>query len=154
MTKLTQTLTALSLATVLVGCGTDSAADVDLTQVLSGSVGGAAWTFVAGETNAFLSEGEDDFFAELYPTAYTACGFSAPSGDHLLVSVPKTPGDYPMGTSRNMTFVVGDSQNLISFDGRIIVETVTATTVTGGLVGSYNSANEVNGTFSLTICAE
>jgi hypothetical protein len=59
-----------------------------------------------------------------------------------------------MGTSRNMTFVVGDSQNLISFDGRIIVDEVTPTGVKGGLVGSYDGQNQVNGAFELKICAE
>lgn len=153
MNKLTVVATLLTAG--LVGCGSSgpSAADIG-TETLAGSVGGQAWTFVAGETNAFLSEGEDDFFAEFYPEAYTACGFSTPSGNHLIVSVPKSPGEYQMGTQRNMTFVVGDSDNLISFDGAIIVEEVTATSVKGGLVGEFDGDNVVNGRFELTICAE
>jgi hypothetical protein len=153
MNKLT--VAAALLTAALVGCGTDHGpGEGDMSQTLTGTVGGQAWTFAAGETNAFLSEGEDDFFAEFYPAAYTQCGFSAPSGNHLIVAIPKTPGDYPMGTSRNMTFVVGDSQNLISFDGRIIVDEVTPTGVKGGLVGSYDGQNQVNGAFELKICAE
>lgn len=147
---------ALLLSSTLVACGTDDSGpgDVDMTQTLNGTVGGQAWTFAAGETNAFLSEGDDNFFAELYPTAYTQCGFSAPSGNHLIVAIPKTAGEYEMNTSRGMTFVVGDSENLISFSGKVIVSEVTATSVKGGLVGSFDSANEVNGTFDLKICED
>lgn len=150
----TLTVAAALLAAALVSGCTDGPGEVDTTRTLTGSVGGQAWTFAAGETNAFLSEGESDFFAELYPAAYTQCGFSAPSGDHLIVSIPKAPGDYTMGSQRNMTFVVGDSNNLVSFDGRIIVDEVTATSVKGGLVGRYDGDNEVNGTFELSICAQ
>ncbi len=122
--------------------------------MLTGAVGGETWTFAAGETNAFHSEGENDYFAELYPAAYTQCGFSTPSGNHLIVSVPKKTGDFTFGTSRNMTFVVGDSNNLISFEGRVVVDEVTATTIKGGLVASYDGDNDVNGTFELAICAQ
>lgn len=59
-----------------------------------------------------------------------------------------------MSLSRNMTFVVGDSDNLIATNGRIVVDEVTATTVKGGLVASYDGSNEVNGRFEVTICPE
>jgi len=39
---------------------------------------------------------------------------------------PKSPGDYDMDLGRNMTFVAGD-RNLVSFDGRIVVDQVTPT---------------------------
>ncbi len=121
---------------------------------LAGQVDGQPWTFVAGHTSAFLSEGEDDFFATLYASSFTPCGFSEPGGNHLIVSIPKTPGDYDMGFGRNMTFVVGDSDNLVTLDGRIVVDSVTDTKVTGGLYGSYSGDNEVNGRFEITICAD
>lgn len=145
-------LTALTFSlAALVGCGTDY--DVATTP-LAGTVGGQPWTFVAGHTNAFLSEGEDDFFATLYPAQFTACGSSEPSGSHLIVSVPKAVGDYDMGPQLNMTFVVGSSDNLIAFDGRIIVDEVTATKVVGGLHGEFDGDNEVNGRFEISICAQ
>ena len=156
MNKLTIAASLLFSSAVLIGCGTDDggAGDIDMSQTLTGTVGGQTWTFAAGETNAFLSEGEDDFFAEFYPTAYTQCGFSAPTGDHLIVAIPKTPGEYEMSLNRNMTFVVGDSENLVSFEGKIIVDEVTATSVKGGLVGSYDGNNKVNGAFELKICED
>lgn len=153
MNKLT--IAAALLTSILAACGGDDGpGEVDTTQTLTGLVGGEAWTFVAGETNHFLSEGEDDFFAEFYPATYTQCGFSSPSGNHLIVSVPKTPGTYDMGTQRNMTFVVGDSNNLIAFNGKIVVDEVTTTSVKGALVGQFDGDNEVNGTFELKVCAQ
>ena len=139
---------ALSLA-ALGGCGTSQ--DIATTQ-LAGTVGGQAWTFKTGHTDAFLSEGEDDFFATFYQEEFTPCGFE-PSGPHLIVSIPKTTGDYEMGLQLNMTYVV-DSDNKIATDGRIVVDSVTATKVTGGLVSEYDGDNEVNGQFEATICAQ
>ena len=67
------------------------------------------------------------------------------------MSIPKNVGDYSMNLSRNMTFVDG-SDNKIATDGRIVVDTVSATRVTGGLHGTYDFDNEVNGQFDLTVC--
>lgn len=143
----------LLLCTLLTACAADSGtADLEDTP-LAGTVGGKAWTFVAGDTDAFLSKDEPDFFASLYPATFTACGFAGPAGDHLLLSIPKTPGEYPMSLSRNMTFVVGDD-NKIAINGTIVVDEVTATSVKGGLVASFDAANEVNGRFEIPICAE
>ncbi len=151
MTKLVLATTALlSFA----ACTSDSASDAEIVDAtLSGSVAGQDWSFIAGHTNAFLSEGEDDFFASLYPAAFTPCGFNEPSGPHIIVAIPKTTGDFQMGLGRNMTFVNG-SNNLVSLDGHIRVDSVSETSVRGGLVASYDSDNEVNGTFEVTICAE
>jgi hypothetical protein len=145
MIKLLVTTLAAVLAT---GCASDPAIDA---APLAGVVAGQPWTFQTGATDAFLSSTGDTFFAEFYATAYTACTGSTPTGPSLIVAVPMTPGDYPMSLQRNMTFVNG-SDNKIATDGRVVVDTVTATTVTGGLVGTYDDANSVNGQFTLTIC--
>jgi hypothetical protein len=136
------------LVSAITGCAANR---VDLASTnLAGTVSGQAWSFQAGNTNAFLSQGQDDFFATFYPTAFTACG-TEPNGRSLIVSVPKVVGDFDMGLSRNMTFVEG-SNNLVATEGRVRVDSVTATTVVGALHGIYNDANEVNGTFTITIC--
>lgn len=151
-------MTKLALLTALLSAGATactieaSASDEEIVNAtLSGYVAGQSWSFVAGHTDSFLSDGEDDFFATLYPSTFTPCGFSEPSGPHIIVSIPKTPGDFEMGFSRNMTFVNG-SNNLVSLDGHIRVDSVTATSVSGGLVATYDLDNEVNGTFDVTIC--
>lgn len=138
----------------MAGCTIETSTDMDIAPTgLAGSVGGQSWSFKAGHTDAFLSEGEDDFFATLYPTAFTPCGFSEPTGPHLIVAIPKLPGDYDLGLSRNMTFVA-NNRNLVAFDGRIVVDSVSPGRVVGGLHGVYDGANEVNGRFDVTICAD
>jgi hypothetical protein len=149
MNQITSTLVlTLSLAACTVETGTS----IDPTP-LAGTVGGQTWTFQAGQTNAFLSEGEPDFFATFYPVAFDECGFSEPSGPHIIVAIPKAPGEYEMDFSRNMTFVA-DDDNLVTFDGKIVIDEVTTTTVRGGLAGSYDFDNEVSGTFEIAICED
>jgi hypothetical protein len=143
---------AILLGLAAAACSDSSPSTAITNAPLEGSVGGNAWSFKAGNTDAFLSEGQDDFFAVFYPVAYTACG-SEPTGDHLIVALPKVAGTYPMTLQRNMTFVVGDN-NFVATQGQIRVDTVTATQITGGLHGIYNGDNEVDGTFTLTVCAQ
>ena len=50
--------------------GGRGAGDAISTQPLSGKIGGKAWTFATGETNAFLSM-EATFFVDLYDAAFT-----------------------------------------------------------------------------------
>lgn len=143
----------LLLCAVLTACAADSGSADLKDSPLAGTVGGKTWTFQAGDTDAFLSKDEPDFFATLFPATFTACGFSQPAGDHLIVSIPKTPVEYPMSLSRNMTFVVGND-NKIAVDGTIVVDEVTASSIKGGIVASFDSSNEVNGRFEIPICAE
>src|SRR6267154_1551188 len=134
---------------MLVGCGTSASIS---TGPLAGMVNGQPWTFVAGSTDAFLSgSAQDDYFAVFYPTAYTACG-AEPGGPHLIVSVPKATGSYDFSLQRNMTFAF-DNNNDIATDGVVRVDSISATTLTGGLHGTFDAANDVDGVFTLTICA-
>lgn len=121
---------------------------------LMGAVGGQSWSFVAGSTDAFISANQNDFFAVMYPSSYSACSGVEPTDPHLIVAVPKVVGDYPMTLDRNMTFVDDNNNNLVATDGRIVVDSVTATQVTGGMHATYDGNNEVNGQFTLTICTE
>jgi hypothetical protein len=156
---MTKPSTLLLLSVALAACAGDDdsgggGGDVTILDTpLAGTVAGEPWTFVSGDTNAFLSEGDPDFFTDLYAEAVTACGFSPASTNHLIVRVPMVAGEYPFSISgHNMTFAIAPSDNYVTFTGKVVVDEVTATTVTGGLYGRYNSANEVNGRFSATIC--
>jgi hypothetical protein len=146
-----RTLAGTTLALALGACGTDFTV---ASTPLAGTVGGQPWTFVAGDTDAFLSEGETDFFASFYAATFTPCGFSSPSGNHLIVAVPKEPGEYDFSLSLNMTFVVGASENLVATEGVVIVDEVTPTLARGGLHGTFDGDNEVDGRFELTVCAD
>lgn len=142
-------LACLIASALTAGCG----GDLEISEApLSGNVLGEPWTFQRGHTSAFLSEGEDDFFALLYAQPFTECGFE-PSGPRLIVSIPKETGEYDFGLGLNMTFSDG-VDNLITSDGRIVVDSVSATRVTGGLAGSYDADNEVTGRFDIAICPD
>lgn len=142
----------IALPFLLAGaCSVTTSQDIDPGN-LSGVVGGQTWSFQAGSTDGFLSSGQTDFYATLYPVAYAACG-TEPDGPHIIVSVPKIVGDYDFDLSRNMTFVDG-ADNLISIDGRIVVDSVTSDHVSGGLHGTYDIDNEVNGQFDITVCPD
>ena len=123
-------------------------------QPLQGSINGEAFTFGFGATNSFLDD-PDSFFATMFqgtpPT--NACGFSSSGGmGHVIASVPRTPGTYPMSLQRNITLAYGGSNNQIITDGVIRVDSVTATEVKGGLFADGGDKFTVDGEFTLKIC--
>ncbi|MBT8494256.1 MAG: hypothetical protein KJO07_14470 [Deltaproteobacteria bacterium] len=135
------------------GCGEDFAIE---DQPLGGVVGGQTWVYVAGDTNAFLSD--ERFFASLYASDFEECGFGGPvAGNSLILNLPMEPGSYDLSLSLNMTFVVEDSDgisNLIGTDGLLRIDSVTDTTVSGGIDASYDGDNQINGLFEVAICPD
>jgi hypothetical protein len=150
MTKL---LACVVLSVVsLVACSSSSS-QVDIaTTPLSGTVDGMPWTFQVGATNAFLSEGQTDFFGTFHASSYMVCVESGSTELSLIASVPRQPGDYDFNLDRNITVVGADNFNRVATEGRIVIDSVTATTVTGGLHATFDKSNEVNGRFQITIC--
>jgi hypothetical protein len=146
------------LALTLVACGEEDADELPCdvgSGTLSGTIDGESWTFVAGQTDSYLSD-DEEFFAELYAEDYEACSWSAPEGSHLLVSIPTTPGEYEFGAMMNGTFVYDDGgspMNEVSFSGVVVVDEVTETEVIGALCMAVGD-HEVAGEFVLDICAE
>jgi hypothetical protein len=143
------------------GCGGTGSEFVISTTTLSGKVGGQPWTLMNGETDAFLSMNQPQFFTTMYTEPVTPCtgaGFSVAT-NQLILNLPMTPGDYMLGLDLNATFVVDpqDStqiKNLVATQGRIIVDLVTATSISGGAHIQYDGDNTVNGQFEATICAQ
>lgn len=124
-------------------------------QPLAGLVGGARWTLVSAETNAFLSANSPTFFVSAYAEALTACtaagGIS--TGNRLILNLPKTAGDYPLSDSLNQTFyLAATSANYVTTQGRVVVDEVTTTTIRAQAHLRFDDANEVDGNFSVTIC--
>ena len=144
-------LRTILLAALVAGCGSDYSITE---QNLTGEVGGTAWTFVEGDTNAFLSD--EDFFATLYAEDYEQCGTVSPGAvNHLILNIPKETGEWDRSLSRNMTFVVQETDgtdNLIGTKGLLRVDEVTSTAVTGGIYAKFDGGNEVDGTFTIQIC--
>jgi hypothetical protein len=141
---------ALTAIPSLAACG---GSDEVSEMPLSGVIDGQAWNFVAGDTDSFLS-GDDGFFASLYAEEFTACGFGGPEPPLLLGRIPKEPGEYKLGLSMSMTFVPSPGENLVATRGRLIVHEVTDTTVSAGLYARFDGDNEVDGQFTLTVCAD
>lgn len=148
----------LLMMTLLAACGGDDAGSDEpiAQQNLTGLVAGQPWELVAGEINAFLSEGEDDYFASLYAAEYEECGFGAPEGPFLIVSIPKELGEKNLSLGQNMTFVQDNAENdnFVGTRGKIRVDEITETTVTGALRASFDSENEVEGELTVTICPD
>lgn len=118
---------------------------------LAGLVGGKAWSFVSGQTDAFLSE-EGDYWGEAYSEAST-CSSGFVDSDHLVLSVPRQPGDYALGPMLTATFsLTQNNDNLIAMKGHIVVDQVSASTIRGGAFIEFDAQNSVNGHFELTIC--
>jgi len=142
------------LVVSLAACGSSSSQVVIAATPLSGTVDGMPWTFQVGATNAFLSEGETDFFATFHASSYMTCVTSGPTELSLIASVPRQPGDFDLDFERSVTFVGADDFNRVTAEGRIEIDSVTATMVTGGLHATFDKSNEVNGRFQISVCPQ
>jgi hypothetical protein len=123
-------------------------------QQLTGRIGGQAWSLGTAQSDSFLST-SDQFWVDMYAETIAACDSSArPSGSNsLIANLPKTAGSYDMSLALNATFFISSSNdNLVATTGRIQIDSVTATTITGGMNVTYNADNSLDGQFQATIC--
>jgi hypothetical protein len=76
----------------------------------------------------------------------------------LVALIPQQRGDYELDESHGVGFYRSGGGNAdaklapIATVGRLVVDVVTETTVTGSLYAVIDDANEVNGRFELTVC--
>ncbi len=157
--RVTTIATLAALAVAAASCGSSAGGNPTggtitiSSQPLAGTIGGQPWTFVTGETDDFLSSA-DSFFTTLYPTTYTACSFGRPTDvSEVLIELPTAPGSYDLSFAMNATlYDTTTDTNWVATRGRVVVDSVTATTVTGGMHLIYNASNTVDGQFQVTIC--
>jgi hypothetical protein len=135
-----------------VGCGSSGGGTPAIASTpLAGKVGGQSWTLGTAETDAFLSN-SSTFFVSMYSDSFTACSGSSTSADSFVPIIPVAPGDYSLGEQMfTATFSVNNT-GIIATSGHLVIDTVTATTITGGIYASANGDNTVNGQFTATIC--
>lgn len=153
MTRVAMFLFCGGLAAASIGCGGgDPTYEID-TGTLSGKIDGAAWKFVSGETDSFLSD-EKSFFTKLYAEKVDACGFSSNPEYLILLDVPAKVGDYDLGFTQNVT-LAHNSDNNVATTGKLSVTSVTDTKIEAGVYAIFGDDpdNEVNGQFTATICA-
>jgi hypothetical protein len=145
-------LLALVAAAGCGGSGDGGTATIAATP-LSGKIGGQSWSLGTGETDQLLSSATH-FDVSLYSDTFTACNGSSSTDTYLSLGMPTTPGDYPISLQGEATanFVVGGSQNLIASSGHLVIDTVTSTTITGGINVSFDGNNAVDGQFTVTVC--
>lgn len=148
---------ALLLGWAMTGCGgegdeeTSNSTPIAETP-MAGTVAGAPWTLQAAETDAFLSD-ETSFWADLYAETLPACGNTFPSSPSITLLLPTMPGDYSLGTQYSATFYnPADDSNLAVTSGRIVVDSVTDTTISGGASFEFDANNKVDGRFTINIC--
>jgi hypothetical protein len=125
------------------------------TTPLAGVVGGTPWTLASAESSAFLSEGSPTFYVTAYAESLTPCTGAGASvtGNLLLLNVPKTPGDFLLSPGLSQTFYVrANNLNLTATDGRIRVDKVDDSSVSGGAHFRFDGSNEVDGVFTVPIC--
>jgi hypothetical protein len=174
MDKVVSSTSSLSLLVSLLvsglaGCGSsggnpdaglpDAGLPVDSgisSQPLSGRVGGQPWSLGTAETNPALSMTGDTIWAEMYPEMFDPCmGGGFPSTHYLLMSIPKTIGDYPISTTLIQTFVVeqpATTDNFGATSGRMVVREITATVIRGEARIEFDADNTVEGRFEATVC--
>ena len=157
-----------ALAVGLGACGGTAAGGTGVTvggsvssQPLAGTIHGKPWTFVAGETDHFLSQSGSNFFASLYDQAIDSpCLGTDPQGTtrRLILNIPMAVGHYALSLDLNQTFSYDDGtgtyQNDIATSGVLDVTTLTATSLQGGIKMAYDAKNSVDGQFELGICAQ
>lgn len=151
-------VSAFLLGCCLAACGGGGGGDGSYSisdTTLAGQIGEQSWTFVQGETDAFMSD-EDGYWAELFPDSYTACDWaSQPDGvSTILVTLPTEVGEYPLSLHQSITFVEPPSDNTVAIRGLLEVEAINADTIDAGLYVVYGNGYKVDGRFTVDICEE
>jgi hypothetical protein len=122
-------------------------------QTLAGKIGGQVWKFGTGETMAALSTSEQ-LWVDLYAGRFESCvALGAPdNADMVTMMMPRAPGSYDLGNNLKTLYTSRSGANYVATSGRLVIDSVTATTITGGMNITYNGENTVNGQFQATIC--
>lgn len=132
------------------------------TTTLSGTIAGTAWTFYKGQVKVPTSSSGLYWYRWTSDNISNACSSTytgTSSNPFILDSSVDAPavGEeelcFASGCSTNtVTFYDGSTNNII-YTGKIKIDNVTTTEVTGKMYAKgSDSDNEINGTFSLSRC--
>ena len=131
------------------------------TTTLSGKISGTAWTFKTGQ--ALVPESSSGYYwyrwtSDNISNACSSTYTGTSSNPYILAGRDDAPavGEeelcWASGCSKTLTFYDG-SMNYIIATGKIKIDTVTTTEVTGKMYAKgSDSDNEINGTFTLSRC--
>jgi hypothetical protein len=136
----------------------DSDTTVIASTPLSGKINGKEWTFQSGQTDAFLSDGDPNFWTALYAETFPACeGIPDHQEPELILNIPRQAGTYRLSLALNATFAFErgtESENLVATKGKLVVDEVTSTQIRAGAFVEYDANNSVNGQFQVSVCAD
>ncbi len=142
------------------GGGGDGDPDVIAKHPISGQLApGRTWTYMTGE--ARLSVDATRYFITLYPASFTPCIDPPPDAtaydDTVGIVVPPAVGTYEVGTSADLAGAgFSGADNINATGGFVVIDTITATTISGGANISGGTGGTVHphadGTFQATIC--
>ena len=130
------------------------------TTTLSGKISGTAWTFYKGQVTVPTSSSGYHWYRWTSDNISDACSSTytgTSSNPYILDSSDDAPavGEeelcYTSGCAKTLTFYDGSTSYIIT-TGKIKVDTVTTTEVTGKMYAKSSSNNEINGTFTLSRC--
>ena len=148
-------LAVFLLGWAVAGCGSDDGVEDDIADRLArGTIRGQDATVSGGRQDVILSD-EETLVATLHLGPYDGCNDSNVPGGRLLLDIPAAPGLYELGDDRGVNFVAeSDDENLVATEGVLRVDEVTEAHLSGGLRAYFDDANQVDGTFTIDICAD
>jgi hypothetical protein len=146
------------VACVVCGCGgADSTASIAGGNP-TGKIGDQSWTM----TTSTVTNDGSTLSVTMFGDAEPACAAGAAGNKgYLLFEMPAQVGERPLHldlssltdpSNQTLTFVVPPASNDIATNGRLSVANLTSTSVTIGVVADAANGDEVNGTFTATLC--
>ena len=130
------------------------------TTTLSGTMAGTAWTFYKGHVQVPTSSSGNYYYRLTSDNISNACSstYTGTSSNPYIIysrddatAVGEEELCYTSGCAKTLTFYDGSTSYIIT-TGKIKVDTVTTTEVTGKMYAKSSSNNEINGTFTLSRC--
>jgi hypothetical protein len=150
--KVATLCSVMSLLLLTGSCGSFDESNLSISkQTLSGKIGGQPWSLVTALGYPPSQGTGTPYIIELYPTAFSACQDTPPRGrDANMVTVEflNSPGNYTLGGKT----MYADFGTMEPTRGRLRIDTVTPTTITGGTNLFGNADNTIDGEFQATIC--
>lgn len=149
---------AFAFAASLAGCGGSSYSSADIVdQTPQGSMEGNDWSMAQADVSVDSFD-DTKLSVTLYGEAQDrACTAGLGTGPTIIFSIPRMEGEYPLSfslgssDSQTVTFVPSAGNNIIGTNGVVVVNSVSDTDVSIGLVADAGSSS-VNGKFTATLC--
>ncbi|HEY5448909.1 MAG TPA: hypothetical protein VIQ54_09170 [Polyangia bacterium] len=122
-------------------------------QRLSGTISGQPWSFRTGDAAQVRGIGASQYVVNLYGDTREACtAFGVQVGTTVVTFVlPTAPGDYAL--SPDLPVEIKTTMFDAAFtEGSLAIDTITATTISGGLKVRTGDRQGVDGRFDAVIC--